>query len=176
MPRGTPNASTEAKNNPVVIPKRIESGDTPPAQSEERVMKSTGDASEALAPNDRVIQVVEHVGDPEKAAMLAFMNERIDVRLATSTDKNAEQVVEICVNGHLEALRRGVTKTVPRFIVDRLARVKITGYQQKEVINSEGIRQYVHQPVTGLRYDFSVTNDPSPYADAWLKSILAERG
>lgn len=175
MPRGIP-ASTKAKNNPVVIHKTIESGDTDVGQSEARVLASTGDASKALDPLGKVIQVVDRVGDPEKAAMLAFMNELIEVRLATTTDKNAEQVVEINVNGVQKFLRRGVPQTVPRFIVDRLARVKLTGYSQREVTNSEGVRQYVHDPMTGLRYDFSVTRDDSPHADAWLRSVIAERG
>jgi hypothetical protein len=176
MTRQIPGAPTQAKNNPVIVNKTIESGDTTPGQSEPRVLRSEGDAAKALDPNDSVIQVTDRVGDPEKAMMLAFMNELIDVRLATSTDKNAEQVVEIGVNGRVELLRRGEVKTVPRFIVDRLARCKVTTYQQTEVVNAEGIKQIVNTPITGLRYDFSVTCDPSPYAEAWLKSVLAERG
>lgn len=181
MPRGTPG-STEAKNNPVVLTKTNESGDTTPAQNEPRVMKSEGPAAQALDPVGKlpqvseVIEVKSHLGDPEKLAMLAFMNEKIDVRLATSTDKEAEQVVEINVNGTQVLLRRGEVKTVPRFIVDRLARVKITSYRQEEVVNKEGVRQIVNLPNTGLRYDFSVVRDPSPYADAWLRSVINERG
>lgn len=176
MTRAIPGAPVQAKHNPVVLGKTIESGDTPPTQNEPRVLRSEGDAMGALDSADKVVQVTDRVVDDEKALMLRFMSELIDVRLATSTDKNAEQVVEIGINGSMFLLRRGETKTVPRYVVDRLARCKITGYKQEEVVNTEGIRQIVNTPVTGLRYDFSVTRDPSPYAEAWLKSVLAERG
>lgn len=175
MPRTTPG-STQAIHNPVVRKKTIESADTPPMQNEPRVLQSTGDAKDALKSDTVLLPATERLGDPEKEAMLKFLAEPIDVRIATSSDKQAEQVFEVGVNGRIYFFRRGEVKTVPRFVVDRLARTKITGYRQEEVVNKEGVRQIVNIPNTSLRYDFSVVRDDSPYGEAWLKSVLAERG
>jgi hypothetical protein len=173
MPRQVPGS--QAIHNPVVRNKTIESGDTPPTQSPERVMKSEGPAQESM-PAESVIQVTDRIGDPEKAAMLRFLAEEIDIRIATSTEKDAEQIIEFGINGRIYSFRRGVVKTVPRFVADKIARTKITGYSQREVVNSEGVRQIVQIPHTGQRYDFAVLRDPNPLGENWLKSVLAERG
>ena len=125
---------------------------------------------------DMIARVSDHPMDQEKLAMLAFMNEPITIRIATSTDKNAEQVFELIIGGRHEMFRRGETKTVKRYFVDRLARLKVTTYGQKEVFNSEGAKQYVYPPHTGIKYDFSVTDDANPLGVSWLKAVLAERG
>ena len=71
--------------------------------------------------------------------------------------------------------KRGEEKTVPRYVVDRMARLKPVGYSHKEVVNSQGIKDVVYTPHVGLKYDFSVVRDPSPHGDSWLRSALAER-
>jgi hypothetical protein len=170
MPRGIPN---QAKHNPVLTTKAIESGDQAIPQGEVRVMNTTGEAS-MPAPS----LIVEHKGriDPEKTAMLAFLAEPVTVRIATTTDKNAEQVFEIIVNGRTFFFRRGEDKVVPRYVADRLARLKQTGYTQQEVVNAQGDKQYLHIPSTALKYDFTVINDPHPRGHEWFKAVCAEPG
>lgn len=186
MPRGvrknaaaTPAAQVKAEikalNNPVIIPKRIETAEQHVEQGNARVMRSTGDAKDSLDPLE-LIQVADKPLDPEHTAMLAFMNEDVRIRIGTTTDKNAEQVFEICVNGNLEFFRRGETKTVKRYIVDRMLRLKQTVYSQQEVINAEGIKDILNIPHTALKYDFSIEHDASPHSKAWMNSVLAERG
>lgn len=142
-------------------------------QDKPRRMKSTGAARESLAksiiePVDRVFQ------DPEKMAMLEFMNDNVTVHIHATTNKEDEQIFEVTVNGKIELFRRNETKTVKRYIVDRLARIKPTHYKQKEVVNREGIREIEHIPTTGLRYPFSIRHDPHPKGPDWLRSVLAE--
>lgn len=140
-----------------------------------RVMSSTGPARESLAPN-KLVKVSEQPMDQEWLDMMAFMEEDVEIRIAQTSDKNAEPVFEITINGKLELFRRGETKTVKRYFVDRMMRMKETRYEQKEVFDSEGIRQYVHNPVTSLKYDFAITRDDNPHSKAWQRAVLAEQG
>ncbi len=167
--------STEARHHPVAPSGATNVSEKDIDQGESRLMKSTGPAEKSLDVVEN-IKVVERVYDNEKMAMLAFMEEPITVRIATSTDKNAAQCFEINVNGRLEFFRRGETKTVKRYIVDRMLRLKETVYTQREVLNKEGIREYIHDPHTGLKYDFAIVRDDNKLGPSWERAILAERG
>lgn len=137
-----------------------------------REMSSTGPAADSLQVARQ--EIVDRPVDNEQMQMLAFFNEPVTVRMATSTDKQAEQVFELNINGRLELFRRGETKTVPRYFVDRLARLKETTFTQREVVNSEGIKQMVYDPHTGLKYDFAVVRDNHPRGADWLNHTLME--
>ncbi len=179
MPRGVrntqPAAPTQAKNNPVQRKTADPVSENTIGQGAERLMKSTGPAKESLE-TPTIARVSEFGIDQEKLDMLAFMNEPVTVRIGTTTDKNAAQVFEININGNLEFFRRGETKTVKRFIVDRMLRLKETVYSQKEVVNSEGIKDILQIPQTALKYDFSIERDDNPLGDSWKRHTLAEAG
>lgn len=174
MSRGAPN-STEAKDNPVIISKTLETSQLDIGQGSERLMKSTGDAKQSLEPN-LIARVGDHPLDQEKLAMLQFLNEPITIRIGTTTDKNAEQCFEININGKLEFFRRGETKTVKRYFVDHMLRLKQTVYTQKEVVNAEGIKDILNIPHTALKYDFSIERDTNPLGESWKRAVLAEAG
>lgn len=174
MPRGIPR-STEAKNNSVITSSALNMSEKDIGQGNARSMKSTGNASDSLDEMQH-IKVMSQPYDDEKMAMLAFMNEPITIRIATTTDKNADQVFEINVNGNLEFFRRGEQKTVKRYIVDRLMRLKETVYSQQETRNSEGIKDFLHIPHTGLKYDFAIIRDDNNLGKSWERAVLAEPG
>ena len=114
----------KALNHPVMTSGVTESSEMEIGQSADRHMQDDGLSPSLIAmPGDRPV-------DLEKQAMLKFMMEPVTVRIATSTDRNAEQCFEININGRLEFFRRGETKTVPRYFVDRLMRLKTTVYGQ----------------------------------------------
>ena len=123
-----------------------------------------------------IAKVSDQPFDSEKIQMLAFMSEPITIRIATSTDRNAEQCFELNINGKAEFFRRGETKTVKRYFVDRLMRLKQTVYGQELVINKEGIKSYVYPPSTGLKYDFAIIRDDNPLGKPWERAVLAEPG
>lgn len=176
MPRGVRNQpATQAKNNPVTRTTAEPVSQQDIGQGATRVLKSTGDAKDALD-TPMIARASDHPMDGEKMAMLAFMNEPVTVRIGTTTDKNAPQVFEINVNSNLHLFRRGETKTVPRYIVDRMLRLKQTVYSQKEVINAEGVKDIIHIPHTALLYDFSIDRDPNPLGKSWQQAVLAEAG
>jgi hypothetical protein len=144
-------------------------------QDNPRIMKSTGPAAESLEPSliepvDRPLDAM----DPEKMAMLQFMEDSITVHIHSTTNKEDEQIFEFFNNGRREVFRRNEQKTVKRYFVDMLARAKTTTYTQDTITDSTGVKQIKNIPSTGLRYPFSVVNDPHPLGRDWLRSVLAE--
>lgn len=168
MPRGIPNTPRKAAHNPVVMSNALESGEQPIGYTERTTNVGAGDPV--------LVQVADRMPDPEQAAMLAFMNEPVKVRIATSTDRNAEQVFELIVNWRSEIFRRGETKTVKRHYVDRLANCKVTTYTQQDVVNEQGVKQKLNIPHTALKYDFAIVEDSNPLGESWIKATLAMAG
>lgn len=161
-------ARADAINNPVTKAP-IPMSEKEIGQQEARTLASMDEL--------KVVQPVsDQPFDEEKMLMLQFMNEPVTIRIATSTDKNAEQCFELNINGKAEFFRRGETKTVKRFFVDRLLRLKQTVYGQDMVVNKEGIKSYVYPASTGLKYDFAITRDDNPLGKSWERAILAEPG
>ncbi|MES3041803.1 MAG: hypothetical protein V4730_11730 [Pseudomonadota bacterium] len=170
MPRGIPR-NQDAKNSPVILSgKELASqqdiGQTPP-----RSIVAT-DENVELSP--QTVVIADKVYDNEKMAMLAFFNEPVTIRIATTTDKAAEKVFEINVNGRPQLFRRGGTYTVPRYYVDRIMRLKQTVYGQEEVFNSEGVKEIRYPSQTALKYDFVIERDDNPRGKDWERSVLAE--
>lgn len=141
-----------------------------------RTLKSSGDSKEALSasviePVDRPLEAV----DQEKLAMMKFMEDIVEVHIHSVTDKAAEQIFEIIINGESQLFRRNERKKVKRKFADRLARLKVTTYGNREVYNREmGERQVEYPASTALRYPFSVTHDPHPRGAEWLRAVLSE--
>lgn len=176
MPRGIPrNSQTEAKNHPVLASGALEAGEQPLGHT-----VRTGNP-QAKTPKERIgepelVQVAERMPDPEKLEMLAFMREPVTIRIGTTTDKNADQVFELTINGRNEFFRRGETKTVPRCYVELLARQRVTGYTSIEKHDDKGEKYIEQVPQTALRYDFAVVKDENPMGESWLKATLAMAG
>lgn len=167
MPRGIPNA----KNTPVITSKTIETAEQPIGRTERTAPTKDNPVGEP-----KLVAVAERLPDQEKLANLAFFAEPVTIRIATSTDKNAEQIFELNLGGKPYLFRRGETKTVPRFVVDHMARMKTTSYIDQEVFNAEGIKQVLHVPHTALKYDFAMVKDDNPMGEHWLKATLAMGG
>jgi hypothetical protein len=169
MPRGIPNEPKQAKDSPVILAKTIETSEQPLGHSV-RVPTATSQAGEPM-----LVQVAERMPDPEKAAMLAFMNEMVTIRPTRTTDPK-EQVFEITINNRSELFRVGEVKQVKRYYVDHLARMKVTSFSQQEVQNAEGEKQIKNIPYTTLKYDFAMVEDRNPVGANWLKATLAMAG
>jgi hypothetical protein len=168
MPRGIPNA---ARNAPAFKSTGLETSELPIGRTERAAPTQDNPVG---AP--KLVDVGERMFDQEKLANLAFMAEPVTIRVPTTTDKNAEQVFEININGKPFFFRRGETKTVPRYVVDHMARLKVTAYRDREVFNAEGVKQILHEPSTGIKYDFAMVNDSNPMGEHWLKATLAMGG
>ena len=180
MPRGVPRTPVQAgasgASSYTAAPSgAVSTDELEVGQSPERVLRSTGDAQDSLD-GQGLVKVMEQPYDDEKMAMLAFMNEEIEIELATNSDPNAEQIFEININNRPFLFRRGERKVVPRYVADRLARMKVTRYVHREAINSEGIKDVVYTPITSLKYSFMVTRDGNKHGQSWLRAVISEPG
>lgn len=175
MPRGVPNSGTKAKNNPVLPNAGLETAEQELGRTERTGNPNARTPEERLG-EPQLVQVADSLDmDPEKAAMLAFMEEPVTIRPTRTTDPK-ELVFEITINGRAELFRVGQDKTVKRYFVDHLARMKVTSYSQQETTNDEGEKQYVNVPHTVLKYDFAVVRDANPLGADWLRATLAMGG
>ena len=120
------------------------------------------------------IEVAPAYGSMEKAAKLAFMEEKIDVMVHETTDPNAEQIVETWANGVSQRFIRGQVQTVKRKFVNILACAKNTGITTKDARDYNGDQTTVIGRHTALKYPFSIVRDDNPRGAQWLKSTLAQ--
>lgn len=154
MPRGIPNSRFQ---------------DAEVSQTSHIDMPTTGEIESLLKPEE--VQVVSAAGLDDYAAELAFMEEKIDVIVHESTDKNAEQVVDVYCNGTPQRFIRGQVQSVKRKYVQILADARQTSLQTRTVTQGEDVYNRIDRH-TALRYPFSVANDPNPKGAQWLKRAL----
>jgi hypothetical protein len=179
MPRGIPSSrSSEAKHNPVLTSKALESAEMNIGHTKLKPGNRKGKTARERIGQTELVQVADAdvLQDQEKLDMLAFMAELVTVRIAGNRDPN-DQIVELIVNGRPVYLRRGVEQTVPRFYVDRLAHLKTTTITTPERVDpSTGERHTAPVPHTALTYEFTVTKDANPLGPSWLAATMAMAG
>lgn len=120
------------------------------------------------------IQPVDGPQFKSLAEELAFMEEPVTVVVMGSSDKNAEPVVEVGVNGVPQRFIRDVPITVKRKYVERLARSKPVAFRNEEFTDGDGNKSVRWPTSAGLRYPFQVQEDKNPRGMAWLRKVLAE--
>lgn len=139
-------------------------------QDRPRNMPSTGKAR--IEPP--LIDVVDGPNWKDKADALAFLEENVTIVIMDTSDKNAEFLVPLWVNGRSQYIFRNQPTDIKRKFVEALARAKETTYTQeyyKDANNNNAIRNIPH---TALKYPFTILHDANPRGPAWLKKILAE--
>ena len=104
---------------------------------------------------------------------MAFANEIVKVMVHESTDKIAHPFPEVNVNGRVQRFVRGHEQKVKRFFVEKLARLKLTAFDNVKTKDVDGEDVYRYPTHTGLVYPFTVIED-SEKGKQWLKQILAE--
>jgi hypothetical protein len=104
-----------------------------------------------------------------------FYNERLDIEVHQTTDKNAPLFAEAGVNGHMVWFPRGVrVNGVPRKFVEALARSQITAYKTQQVRNPNADDQMHTSRNTAACYGFSVIRDQNPRGRTWLERVSRE--
>ena len=164
-------AMLKAKNHPVISSKTLDPvDDSELGRGQDRFMSSTGDASDSLQEPRMIAQVDSPLGalDQEKLANLAFLREKITIHVHDTSDPNAEQAFEININGRPQMFKRGEQWTGPRYYVDHILRMKGARIKQKEVVDSDGVRGYVHTEIPYLVYPVSLVHDANPMGRSWF--------
>ena len=176
-PAGGPQAGMETirdRRPPPVVLKRP--GQLEPME-QQIGQDGTVEAGEANDESFLIRPKQSNVEDPEFTEQMQleqFMREDVTVHIQTVSEKNAQMVFDVCVNGHTVLFKRGETKTVKRYIVEGLARAKPLTYGNEEYIDTDGERKVRWPMQTGLRYPFSVVEDRNPLGASWLQHVLAQ--
>ena len=103
---------------------------------------------------------------------MAFMEEEVLVRIHTTTDKNANPIPDVYVNGRVQRFLRGQEQRVKRKFIAKLAQSQSTVYDNVKTQGADGEDKYIYPPNTAEVYPFTVIND-SPKGEQWLKALMA---
>ncbi len=104
-----------------------------------------------------------------------FYNERLDIEVNQTNDKNAPPFAEAGVNGHMVWFPRGVRiNGVPRKFVEALARSQDTTFKTQQVRDPNADNQMQTLRNRATCYGFSVLRDPNPRGRAWLERVMRE--
>ena len=148
----------------------IEGADLPTKTVE---VPTTGALPSGLVAEISAIEVVDKPLAADYQAALAFMEEKIEVMVHETTDPNAENPVQVAVNGINQFFMRGQPQTVRRKYVEVLARAKRGNITTPEVTQG-GERTATIRKTQALAYPFSIIRDDNPKGPAWLKQIMQE--
>ena len=164
--------SVDARSIPAVLRDMQDAREIPIHEEKERVMRSTGNASESL--DARGFDIIDKAPSQEKLKELAFMEEYMTIRVHDTTDENQVPVPPVWNGGTVQYFMRGEEATVKRKYVERLARAKITTYTQRKQRDSNDNEIYVQVPHTALIYPFEVVEDANPRGRDWLRAIVSD--
>jgi hypothetical protein len=120
-------------------------------------------------------EIVDQGNGMDKAEMLAFMEEPVQVRLMDTTEPNAAQIVQFSVNGVSQFMIRGKVQTIKRKFLEVMARAKTMALSTPEILDSNGNRTTRIVKSYGSTYPFQVISDRNPKGAQWLEKILSEQ-
>jgi hypothetical protein len=127
-------------------------------------------------PQEPDVETVSESDLSQLAGDEAFMNEAVQIRLATTTDPNAPPHAVVTVNSSLNraVIPRGRPVWVKRLHVEVLARMRETRYTQpsRNMMDPESGNALL--PQHAQVYPFEVLKDNNPRGRAWLERVLAE--
>ena len=174
--------STDSRDVPVEQADELELPATGGALSREREQKR---AKAQFATSD--IEPVHDIAKIyDKAAALAFNEEKVTVMLMDSSDgdTNPEPFVFLAVNGRgpmpgPAELSNWVPRNEPiamaRKYVEVLARAKPVHFRTVEALDAQGYKTTKLRSTAALRYPFTVIQDSNPRGAAWLAELLRRR-
>lgn len=103
----------------------------------------------------------------------AFLREKVTIEIQESHDPNAAPIFDISVNGRSMVFVPGRQYTVPRYIVEGLARARPVHYLNQEGFNSRGERVVKNPSRRSLRHPFNVIQDTQRGRE-WLSAVMSQ--
>lgn len=152
---------------------RIDAGDT---YETEKTFELPTAGDIVHAPNEEIItgEAVKAAGDLDYQAQLAFMEEKVVVSVLETTDKYAEPMPAVYVNGVAQFFPRGVAVTCKRKFVEGLVRAK------PEAISADVTERNSENPSNRInrrsaeKYPFQILRDDNPRGASWLHALRTE--
>lgn len=112
----------------------------------------------------------------DKAKMLAFMEEPVDIFLQEAANPAEEPAVFLSVSGepaqpHNPWLLRGRSYTLKRKFVAQLLAARTISYSQPFKADNDPTKVNMLRPQMGMKYPFSVLKD-TPEGSKWIQSMM----
>lgn len=104
-----------------------------------------------------------------------FMQEPVEIILASPGTEDEHRYVEVTVNGIRRCLPRddSVVHVIPRCHLAVIAAAKVQRLVQTKITNADGSMGYAEKAVLQALYPFSVISDQNPKGSAWLRQVIA---
>jgi hypothetical protein len=160
-----------AKHTPAVIHRSLDAESTTPDKVLD--IPTRGDL-DAMARSDLDLARGDPVTWESKAAQLAFLNEKIFIRIAETNDPNEQEIVFLSVNGKPVWLKRGRVEYVRRHYVEQLFRAKPQKVKVTVAKNTEGEVVNRTTKSSALAYPFEIVRDDNPKGKAWAQQLMRE--
>jgi hypothetical protein len=172
-------APKQAKNSPALSTNRM---DTQEIDSTKQSV-TTFDKKGVKHSDESEIEIENNLDNlSTKAAMLKFLEEPVTIIIADSTEKDAEKMVFLSINGRGPGpgaspyVPRGVEVTIARKFVKQLARARSERVKSEEKVDVETAERYMSYPkVSSAKYPFQVVRDENPAGRKWLSELLRSR-
>lgn len=119
-------------------------------------------------------EIQREINFKAKAAALAFNEELVTVQILDTDNPNAEQVVNLGINGVNQFIFRGHEQTIKRKFLEQLSRAKTENISTPEYTDAQGNRATKIVKSQGLKYPFRVVKDDNPLGARWLEGILKQ--
>lgn len=120
------------------------------------------------------IEVVNEFAFTERAEQDKFMHELVLVEVMPTTDKNAEFIIPLNVNGVVQNMIRGQHQWIKRKYLEVLARAKTVNVSTQEYVNVQSEKGTRIVRNAAVHYPFRVIEDKNPKGYPWLQQILSE--
>ena len=152
--------------------KEIHSGDIASKQKPDINLALDTDLT-LVRQNENIIVDAHGVND-DYLKDLAFMEEKVTIRLERTNEKHASEMISLGVNGRTEWLKVGEVVSVARKYLEVLARCKsdiIT-----TIAPSAGGSDVVNRLSrnSSQKHPFSIIADPNPRGAEWITGIMAQ--
>ena len=152
---------------PVTIHKTYESEQNETAQVGTRTFNDSNEMETGLIEPVKLI-------DRKKMEILRFMEDVLTIRVADTTDKNAEPYPKVTVNGINQFFIRGREQQVKRKFVAVLLQSKPTVYGNELFERGDGVEDYRYPSHTALGLQFETLEDPAgEKGRQWAKALQA---
>jgi hypothetical protein len=119
----------------------------------------------------------EVVDDPmwkDQAELMAFMEELVEIVVSEDNHPNAEQVINLSVNGINQFVFRGKPQVIKRKYIEVLARSRPESLSTPEYTDANGNRATRIVKAHTLRFPFRVIKDMNPKGGRWVENLLRE--
>jgi hypothetical protein len=111
----------------------------------------------------------------DTAKSAAFMEEPVHIIISDTEVANAEQVIQLAVQGKNQFVFRGAPIWIKRKYLEVLARARPESISTQEFTDTSGNRATRILKTMGLKYPFRVLEDKNPDGSRWLEAILKEQ-